>query len=393
MQILKQKSTRPKGTAFTDKYLQSLKPKSKKYHRRSDTGFDICVLPSGVKTFLYIYEVNGKRKQHNLGKYPHTTLAEARKKYYAALEAFHRGEPLVKPPAEEPPSILLIKGLISDYKQANPKDTRWAKTKASSFENKLKDWHDRAVESITKQDAIRRIEQERAIGDGAARNLNKIACALFQHAVDRDIILANPFLGIKKIIPAIRNKNRNRFLSEREIKTVWNGITTGTGFEVTQRALKLILVTAQRPGEVAGMHRREIDGDWWTIPAERAEKGGRAHRVFLTATAKELIGDGKGYIFPSPKKSESGHLTRIALSARVTAANCYGVPHWTPHDLRRTARTNLSRLGVKDEHAEAVLNHAKQGMIQVYNQYDYDNEKRVALERWEEELLALVGTP
>ena len=67
-----------------------------------------------------------------------------------------------------------------------------------------------------------------------------------------------------------------------------------------RRALKLILVTGQRPGEVAGMYYGEIKGDWWTIPAART-KNHREHQVFLTPTARELIGEKKGYIFPSPR--------------------------------------------------------------------------------------------
>ncbi|MFZ4858133.1 MAG: site-specific integrase [Desulfuromonadaceae bacterium] len=214
---------------------------------------------------------------------------------------------------------------------------------------------------------------------------------MFEYAVDRDYIGNSPFYKMKRVIKTLRNKSRTRFLTEQEIAQVWAGITNGGGTAQTKRALKLILVTTQRPMEVAGLHRREISGDWWTLPAERNLKGIRDHRIFLTATAKELIGDSEGFIFPSPMKdTKTRHITRIAMSQHVTGSKHFGVAPWTPHDLRRTARTHMSRIRIRREYSEAVLNHAKGGMAQVYDQYEFDDEKMEALQAWETELLRLV---
>jgi len=93
-----------------------------------------------------------------------------------------------------------------------------------------------------------------------------------------------------------RQEYKDRILTDKEIVTVWRGLETAGMTEEMKRALKLILVTAQRPGEVIGMHSNEIAGDWWTIPADRA-KNGKTQRIYLTPTAKWLIGDKQGYIF------------------------------------------------------------------------------------------------
>jgi integrase len=69
----------------------------------------------------------------------------------------------------------------------------------------------------------------------------------------------------------------------------------------------------------------------------------------------------------------------------------YGMTPWTPHDLRRTARTVMARIGIPDEHAEEVLNHSKVGIKKVYNTYKYDKEKQAALTAWEAELLRLLA--
>lgn len=382
---------------FSDKFIKSLKPTDKKYLLREATGFTIQVLPSGTKTFMYIYEVSGKRKYHKLGNYPSVSLEEAREKYNYAVKAQARKEPLEPTPEvipEPAKEILTFKDVVDKY-ILNCRKTdvaRWADIKESILVNKFASWRDRAIDSIDMDEAIDMIEDEYDIGPGSARNSYRVGHALFEYAILRRYVKHSPFDRMKKIIPSLKSVERTRFLTEKEIYTVWHGISKGGGTSSTKRALRLILLTAQRPGEVAGLHRREIDGDWWTIPAHRALKGGRDHRVYLTKTAKELIGDGTGYIFSSPvSDSKSGHVVSTTLSQQVRQSNHYGIDPFRPHDLRRTARTHMSRLKVPREHAEAVLNHAKEGMVKVYDQYEYDEEKKEVLQAWESELLRLVA--
>jgi len=179
-----------------------------------------------------------------------------------------------------------------------------------------------------------------------------------------------------------------------------------------RRALKLVLVTCQRPGEVIGLHVSEIDGRWWTIPKERA-KNKKAQRVFLTDTALSLIGDtsGKGYIFktagktdkPMQESSMNYALRRQLLSPvrhkgkpvydadrKPLTENLLGVEHFTPRDLRTTGATFLSVLGFHDEIIDALLNHKKKGIIKSYNMNKYDREKQQALEAWERKLLSII---
>ncbi|NVN92307.1 MAG: site-specific integrase [Desulfuromonadales bacterium] len=169
--------------------------------------------------------------------------------------------------------------------------------------------------------------------------------------------------------------------------------------------MKLVLVTAQRPNEVAGLHTKEIDGNWWTIPAGRA-KNGKEHRVYLTPTALSLIEESDGYVFPSPREGRPigrNCLAQLVSSKmekkisgekeakEITKMPYYGMTPWTPHDLRRTARTIMARIGIPDEHAEEVLNHTKEGIKKVYNKYKYDKEKQAALIAWEGELIRILN--
>jgi integrase len=192
-----------------------------------------------------------------------------------------------------------------------------------------------------------------------------------------------------------------------------------------RNALKLILITAQRPGEVIRIHTDEIDDGWWTIPAERS-KNGKTHRVPLTGLALDIIKQSiehikkvrelpadkeySGFVFPCPHLNKIEAIDRHALSATAArnlkfvlmdskgkpvldkngeqvTENRFGIDHFTPHDLRRTAATFMAESGEMDEVIDAVLNHAKQGVIKVYNQYRYDREKQKALEAWERKLI------
>lgn len=207
-------------------------------------------------------------------------------------------------------------------------------------------------------------------------------------------------------------------MSEAEIKVLWLRLDTAAMSDESRRALKLILVTAQRPGEVAGMQLSEIDGRWWTIPPERS-KNKKAQRVYLTDLAQNLIGEGRhGFVFPSPhiiKKKEpmAWHaLSRaivnncptgcvndckkcqdnecLADKRKLVEKNKLGIPHFTPHDLRRTAATFMAQMGAMDEVIDAVLNHSKQGVIKVYNQYRYDKEKQAIWEAWAKTLNGII---
>lgn len=102
---------------FSDRYLQSLKPKEKMYQVRESHGFGLRVLPSGVKIFIYVYTLTGKRRQMNLGHYPHLSLADARKAYREAANVVADGlDPQAKQPSPEmPPEQFTVSALAKQW--------------------------------------------------------------------------------------------------------------------------------------------------------------------------------------------------------------------------------------------------------------------------------------
>jgi len=395
------------GKPFTDKLITSLGPEEKKYYHREGRGFTLRVMPSGVKTFLFIYTHQGKRREMNLGNYPHVKLAEAREQYQAAYSLAAKGidpQEYKKAMAEATEkeancSFGHFTKLYLQDAEHRFSNKYWLKTIQGAFNNDLLPaWNDKHITEIGRRDVIKLLDAVGKRARGQVNNVKKAASGVFSYALERDYINSNPATSLNKALANFKQDARERYLDESEVRVVWRAINEGLGSEEVKRALKLILATAQRPGEVASMHRNEIDGEWWTIPKEKA-KNGKEHMVYLTPTALDLIGDAKGYIFPTSRTlapMPTSYMSQLVSQEKVGAHGevihvpYYGLARWTPHDLRRTARTYMAKIGIREEHCEAVLNHAKQGLRKVYNKYEYQEEKKAALIKWEAELLSLI---
>ena len=398
-----------KVTTFTDTMIRKLKPEEKKFIRSEGNGFTIRVMPSGVKTWLYVFSIDGKRREMNIGSYPEVTLETARSKFEEARKKVKNG---TDPMAEKELAVHArrtaptVADLVHEYIERHAKKFKrsWEADERLLNIEIIPTWGKRKAADITKRDATLLLETIVDRGTPAMSNqVLKITRKMFNFAVERDILPHTPFTGVKALAP---NNSRERTLTESEIKTLWGSIDNAAMSDEIKRALKLVLVTAQRPGEVTGIHTRELDGHWWTIPAERA-KNGQEHRVYLTDTALELIGDttGKGFIFPTPHQSKEQPIDAHAMPVAVrrnlewpltdkkgkplygndgkpATENRLDVDKFTPHDLRRTAATFVGSMGFMDEIIDAILNHTKKGVIATYNRHKYDKEKQQALEAW-----------
>lgn len=406
-----------KVTRFTDVMIRKLKPDERKYLRGEGNGFNIRVTPSGAKTWLYLYSFDGRRKELNLGCYPEVTLETARSNFEEARKQVKNGiDPAaaaeqVKDERRKAPTVT---DLISEYIDRHAKVFKksWKEDERLLTKEIATIWGKRKARDITKRDVTLMLESIVDRGTPAMSNqVLKITRKMFSFAVERDILQHTPFTGVKALAP---NNSRERTLTRSEIKTLWRCLDNTAMSDEIRRALKLVLVTAQRPGEVTGMHVREIDGRWWTIPAERA-KNRREHRVYLTDTAVSLIGDthGKSFIFPCPHQKKEQPIDSHALPVAVrrnlewpltdkngkplygddgkpATENRLNVDKFTPHDLRRTAATFMAGMGYMDEVIDAVLNHVKLGVIRTYNRHKYDREKQEALESWERKLTGII---
>lgn len=456
---------------FTDKQIANLELKEKQYYLRESGGFAVRVLPSGAKVWLLIYHIAGKRRQMNLGEYPGIPLAEARNRATQARSvlnaggdpqeigfAWHRNpererrEAVKRAEAEEknPTFKALADDFMLRHASVNKRASSAKEDQRLLDKDILPAWGKRKAADIRKRDVVKLLETTAKRGNYLAHNIFKLVRKIYNFAISRDILETTPCIGIK-IDEIATVTSRDRVLYEAkdndgvdEVLTFWRALDGASMTDEVKRALRLILVTGQRPGEVIGMHSDEITTEkreqkdssgkvlrewtetWWTIPVSRrkVKEYGKnkptAHRVYLTDLAIELIGDRKGYIFPSPVVALDEQGEQIIKPIRVNAL-AYAVrrnlkdyqprrptkgkelaivrvkesrkmvmEHFTPHDLRRTCATRLASLGFGDEVIDAVLGHVKQGVVAVYNRHNYDGEKRSALEAWERKLNSLL---
>lgn len=185
---------------------------------------------------------------------------------------------------------------------------------------------------------------------------------------------------------------RTRTLSLQEI--AWFLIALVEEEECYQRGMLLWLLTAARRSEVAQARSEEMVDGLWTIPAERT-KNSMEHRIALGPWGQQLMRSDGEWVFPSPKCPDTPlslaqwYKARDRVHRRMENLAGRSLARFSPHDFRRTARSNTKRLRVDFETAEAMLNHVKKGMERTYDQYALEDEKRDWFWRWEREIAAI----
>jgi integrase len=403
---------------FTDKGILALKPKGDRYEVWEDgrTGFGIRIAPSGRKAWLYMYRFGGKARRMTLGRYPTITLGTARVKFAEAKRRLDLGEdPGALAIAEKRSELAAstVADLVAEYLERSAKSLgSYREVERILRHDVVPAWGNRKAKAIKRRDVIVLLDSiiDRGSPIMANRTFSRIR-RMFNFAVSRDIVENNPCLGVEA--PS-REIKRERILSDDEIVSFWHGLPNVRANDGIRTAAKLILVTAQRPGEVAGASKSELDLDGqrtWTIPAERA-KNDRAHVVPLSPLAIELFrealrgcSDAHGLLFKNvrgdrPLSADAlgrtllrnadalGNLrpqwetNGLSLSEAVALRRKRRRQSYAPHDLRRTAATRMTELGFTRFVVDRALNHTEAGVGGVYDRYEYLKEKRQALEAW-----------
>jgi integrase len=191
---------------------------------------------------------------------------------------------------------------------------------------------------------------------------------------------------------AVRNetRSRERVLADSEIPEFWAAFDNA-GL-LASSMLKLILLTGQRPGEVAHMHRDHIVDGWWEMPGEPAPalnwpgtKNGHSHRVWLPKPTQELLADlpETGSLFIGPRGS-------TIVPAPAMAAACGKLEHATPHDLRRTHGSTITGLGFGRDAMNRIQNHVEGGIASVYDRHSYAAENKKIMETVAIHIMALI---
>lgn len=386
-------------------------------HRDAPRGFGLRISATGSKVFYLRYTVDGRQRLKTIGDWPAWGLEQARIEARRLLQLIQSGsDPLEeKRRRKAEPTIKELAGEWLDRHASGLKSEQAIRSLIGG--DLVKALGPRKVSDIRRRHVIEVIEAKAETAPRQAGHLLVYSRKMLDFAVDRDFIPANPLAGLKPSSITVKGKRdplrqvaRARVLDPDEIHAFWAGVETCGPHRLTALALKLVLVTGQRPGEVAGMHLAEISGTTWTIPAARRGKTDTAHTVHLTKTAIAIIAAAKaevarladrrtiptsGHIFEAwPGKPVSNAALARAVDRMAGTLGAKDLPHWgrwTPHDLRRTMRTGLSACRVRPDIAEMVIGHTKKGIVATYDRHDFEAERQSALEAWEARLLALVA--
>jgi integrase len=371
--------------ALTDRTVASLPPtpgKQVDYFDERMPGFGVRVSPSGRRSWIVLYRASGRLRRLTLGRYPYVSLADARAKAKLTIgEVIQGGDPAAEKRVAR--CAETFAELATEYmeKHAKAKKRSWREDDRLINRNLLPVWRHLKAKDIARRDVRQVVET--VLERGAPIQANRVFALvrkMFNFAIQRDVVEANPCLGLNQPAP---NRQRDRVLWEEEIRAVWKAIELER--PLIGATFKLRLLTAQRGIEILSMRWEHVDlaNGWWTIPAELA-KNGLSHRVPLSKEArtvlvavKRLCEPGQA-VFASPSVAGSMQYAQKAVE-RVRKAS--GV-EFNGHDLRRTAASHMTSMGISRLVVAKILNHVERGVTAVYDRHSYDCEKREALDAW-----------
>ncbi|WP_249780442.1 integrase arm-type DNA-binding domain-containing protein [Bradyrhizobium sp. dw_411] len=389
---------------FTDAYIRRLKLGADESDRiewdPEMPGFGVR-LRSTKAVYVVQYRFQKATQRESLGDVRRLNLDEARK---VARQFFAKLELGIDPRAEKRKSDeaaeaakLTFKTVVDLYLKAKETKMRPNTYRAAEvyFNVKWSPLHRKPIGTIDRKavaEQMRRIVSEHG-ATSAARARSNLS-ALFAWAMKEGMVDANPVVGTNN--PIEGQQARDRVLTDEELRIIWrNCLDDDFG-----RIVRLLLLTACRRDEIGWLRWPEVDlsGSRLLLPAERT-KPGRALQMPLVPTARAILEGaprrlGRQYVFGgSGGGFGAWSWCKLAIDGRIAAAEGRALPHWTLHDLRRTVRTGMSKIGVQPHVAELVLNHVahRSGVVGVYDHHDYQPEIANALAKWEAHLLEIVA--
>ncbi|MCZ7652122.1 MAG: tyrosine-type recombinase/integrase [Thermoanaerobaculia bacterium] len=358
-------------------------------------GLALRLSGSGLKTWWLRYGPIGSQRRYRLGQYPAMRLDAAREAARALLAQVDQGsDPQGERRADrlaETFGELATDWLAQAQRRKRPRsyaeDVRKLKVEV------LPSWEKRRLESLRRRDVLHLLERIATERGGVCSNRTRsLIHAIFAYGVRQELLEANPASSVPKLHV---ERPRERVLTRSEVAALWRALDSE--HPVVASAWRLILLTAQRPGEVQSMRwddltRGEGSNSWWQLRGTVA-KSGTGHRVPLSNLAVSVIESLRPLTGSTPwvlSYRQGKQLGNLAKSTPRIISRA-GLPHFTPHDLRRTAATWLGELGFRPDLIDTLLGHTLSRITRTYNRATYDPEKRQAVDILAREVRGLLA--
>ena len=367
-----------------------------------------------TRAWLFRYKWRGKGVRLAIGSLPATSYATARRQVMEYRDLIDRGiDPrgaarrrIRKTPDAPSPGVIAgnhphsVEFLATEFMERHVKPRRRRPEYAQRLLDRdvLTAWKGRDARTITPAEVIALLD---GIVDRGSRVMaNRVAGLLgqlFRFGIHRAIVSSSPVQLLYR--PGGTEKPRGRILNDEELSALLRDPDERSRFARLTRAIRILLLTGQRRGELALARWRDVDleAKTWRIPDD-VSKTGKGHVVPLSDWAAlefqrlKTAAGRSPFVFPGGVggAADPKLLTRNMARAASRFADL-GIEPFTLHDLRRTCRTGLARLKVEPHIAERVLNHAQERIPGTYDVHDYLDEKRTALDQWARHLAEIAA--
>jgi integrase len=368
-------------------------------------GFGLRVRATGAKTWMIQYAIAGRTRRMMLGP---TSVLDPGKAREAAKDLLAKvrlgGDPAgekvqARAKAGETVGALLPRFLERQRGRLKPRSYEETARHLTAHARPLHAW---PVESIDRRTiATRLAEIAKTSGPAASNRVRASLSAYFTWAAREGYVDRNPVAYTNK---AVENGSRERVLADDELVAIWHAASDNQYGAI----VKLLMLTGARRDEIASLCWSEVDVDAAVVTLPPGRTKNRREFVIplsepalaiLTAQPRRLEADGSERNLVFGHGAERGWQdwsgSKVGLDARITEARKGRALEWRLHDFRRSLSTALhERFGVPPNIVEAALGHAdghKRGVAGVYNKAIYLDERRLALERWGEHILAVVS--
>jgi integrase len=345
-------------------------------------GLALRTQPSGRQSWYAVYSRHGRPRWLCLGPADAIGLADARTLAAETMIAVARG----KDPAAERKAQRgggTFADLHARYLEHAKKHNKSWQQADRLIQRVMPRWGKLQATDITRGDV--KAMMARIEAPIVANQTLAAVSAVFTWALREEIVTTNPC----KLVGRNPTQSRERVLSASELPLFWEAFGQAG---IAGAALRTILLSGQRPGEVAYMRREHIRDGWWELPGEPIKdiwpgtKNAAAHRVWMPQPAQQLItGDDKlGFVFGTrgPARGLDGVMRdickRLGIEDRVT-----------PHDLRRTHGSTVTALGFGRHAMNRIQNHREGGIASVYDRHEYADENRRVMEAVAARIMAL----
>ena len=384
--------------ALSNVKLKALQPAGKQFKVSDDHGLHVLVKPSGARCWRYKYRFAGKEKVLALGVYPEVSLKQAREDHQAARAMLREGkDPSAVKRQQAAERVAAGRNSFEAIARQWHAKTR-VKWSAGHAEHVLHEMERtlfpklgrlpvREIEPATLLTCIQQIEKRGAL-DVASRALQR-AGRVFQYAIQTQRLEHNPALALQGVLhqPPVVHQHA---MPAEELGPFLVQLRDFERIKVTTRlALRLLVLTFVRPGELRGARWEEFDrkAKRWTIPAQRMKGGKREHTVPLSVQALEVLAELESYTGSSPYlfPNERNHHKPMSENALSYAMQRMGYKgRATAHGFRSTASTLLNERGeFRPDVIERQLAHVEGNKVRAaYNRSEYLDERTVMMGWW-----------